>query len=61
MLWRSADHGVDGKGYEVSGPCVQAPLASTTALYTGVSVEYRTMLLRRALAEHRGDLSGELG
>lgn len=37
------------------------PLASSTALYTGVNVEYRTMLLHRALAEHRGDLSGELG
>jgi len=30
--------------------------ASTTAIYTGVSDEYRTRLLRRALEKHRGDL-----
>ena len=30
--------------------------ASTTAIYTGVSDEYRTRLLRRALEQHRGDL-----
>lgn len=32
--------------------------ASTTAIYTGVSDEYRTRLLRRALERHRGDLWG---
>lgn len=32
--------------------------ASTTAIYTGVSDEYRTRILRRALAEHRDDLWG---
>lgn len=30
--------------------------ASTTAIYTGVSDEYRTRLLQRALANHRNDL-----
>ncbi|MDX3523290.1 tyrosine-type recombinase/integrase [Streptomyces scabiei] len=35
--------------------------ASTTALYTGVSDEYRTRLLLRALAEHRDELWGEQG
>nr|WP_316246525.1 tyrosine-type recombinase/integrase [Streptomyces sp. WAC01526] len=33
--------------------------ASTTALYTGVSDEYRTRQLRRVLAEHHDDLWGE--
>lgn len=35
--------------------------ASTTALYIGVSDEYRTRLLRRALTEHRNELWGEQG
>lgn len=30
--------------------------ASTTAIYTGVSDEYRTRLLQRALEDHHGDL-----
>lgn len=33
--------------------------ASTTALYTGVSDEFRTRLLRRALSEHHDELWGE--
>lgn len=33
--------------------------ASTTAIYTGVSDEYRTRLLRRALDHHRDELWGE--